>query len=385
MPTPSPTEITAADTLQRGRIWDAPVRVFHWLFVACFAIAWLTRETPAVDIHAAAGYAMFGLISFRFFWGFIGSRPARFSSFAYSPQAAIGYLRGAIAGTAPEYLSHNPAESWSSYLSLGSGLSVTLSGALLLAAKYGLGPFAGNVEATAAPTLHSLHEFIAWAMAALSVAHLTGVAHGSYSHRQNLVGAMISGDKNGLPLGFPRVPRHLAVALGLAATILGGSYAYLHNTGWTESYTGLRQEAKASATKPTLWTEQCGSCHLAFPVQFLPARSWQRMLLEQDKHFGDDLGLSADKLAALRDFTRLGVAEPQWAGMMFQASIAADASTQRITETDFWLHRHRRIAKERFNSDKVAGKHDCEACHADAWSGIFLPRLIQIPEVGPKF
>ncbi len=26
-------------------VWDVPVRVFHWLLVACFAGAWLTSES----------------------------------------------------------------------------------------------------------------------------------------------------------------------------------------------------------------------------------------------------------------------------------------------------------------------------------------------------
>jgi len=384
MPTPNASVVADESAVRRGRIWDAPVRVFHWLLVACFAIAWLSREMPYVDIHAAAGYAMFGLIVFRLCWGFVGSRPARFSSFAFSLQAAIGYLRSSLAGKAPEYLSHNPAGSWSIYLLLTSGAGAVLSGALLLAAEHGFGPLSGSVDTAAAPALHALHEFIAWAMVALFAAHLAGVAYGSYAHRQNLVGAMISGNKRGLPQEFPAVPRHLPVALTLVAGVLGGSFTYLHNTGWTDSYARLRQEAKASPARPSLWVDECSSCHLAYPVQFLPARSWQRMLLEQKEHFGDDLGLSEEKLAALRDFAKRGASEPQWAGMMLQASIPANAAPQRITETDFWQHRHRRIAKEQFKSDKVAGKHDCEACHADALSGIFSPRLIRIPEGGSK-
>ena len=40
-------------------VWDAPVRVFHWLMVALFAGAWLTSESEQWRlIHATLGYTM---------------------------------------------------------------------------------------------------------------------------------------------------------------------------------------------------------------------------------------------------------------------------------------------------------------------------------------
>ena len=384
MRTPSSHHATEDVAAARGRVWDAPVRVFHWLFASCFGIAWLTREMPQVDLHAAAGYSMFALVTFRCVWGFVGSPPARFSSFAYSPRAALAYLRSSLAGKAPEYLSHNPAGSWSIYLLLAGGSVATLSGALLLAAAHGLGPLSGTVGAATAPVLHTLHESVAWGMVALLVGHLAGVAYGSHAHKQNLVGAMITGNKQHLPPDFPSVASHLSMALALAAAVTGGSYAYLHATGWTESYASLREQAKSSVVASSAWTSECSECHLAYPAQLLPARSWQRMLAEQQAHFGDDLGLPAAKLAALGDHASRAAAAPGWAGMMMQASVAANDAPQRITETEFWRQRHRRITKEQFKSDQVAGKHDCGACHADALSGIFSPRLIQIPEREPK-
>ncbi|TRZ56676.1 MAG: hypothetical protein D4S02_15075 [Rhodocyclaceae bacterium] len=371
----------------RGRVWDAPVRVFHWLFAACFGIAWLTREMPDLDLHATAGYAMFVLVIFRCVWGFVGSPPARFSNFAYSPRAGFDYMRRAITGNpGPEYLGHNPAGSWAIYLFLATGLAATASGMLLLAAEHGFGPLAGMVSAAPAQAIQQLHETIAWAMVLLFVWHMAGVTYGSWSHRQNLVAAIISGNKQHLPPDFPAVPRHAGAAVALAAGVLAGCYAYLHATGWTESYATLREQAKSSSASSaaSAWTQECSECHLAYPAQLLPARSWQRMLAEQQEHFGDDLGLPAAKLAALGDLAVRGAAAPGWVGRMVQASVAAKDSPQRITETEFWRQRHRRIAKERFKSDQVAGKHDCGACHADALSGIFSPRLIQIPQGRPK-
>lgn len=374
--------MSTAPPSQRRRIWDAPVRVFHWSLAACFGALWLTREAQRMDLHAAAGYAMAALIVFRLLWGFVGGWPARFAAFAHSPAAALRYLRQSMTGRAPEFLSHNPAGSWSVYLLLGSATLGVVSGVLLIAAEHGLGPLAPSVSVLAAPTIHSLHEIVAWAMVALFCAHIAGVVVGSLAHRQNLLLSMVSGHKDHVPADLPPVRSRALVAFVLALGLAGGLYTYLGRSGWTESYATARAQAKqdAAAAVPGAWGEECGSCHLAYPAQLLPARSWQRMLREQDAHFGESLGLKDERLAELEALA-LEPAPARWAGATLQASVAPAESPQRITETGFWRERHRRLQDAEFKSDQVSGKHDCAACHADAFAGAFSPRLIRIPTI----
>jgi hypothetical protein len=208
------------------------------------------------------------------------------------------------------------------------------------------------------------------------------VLHAAVSQRQNLVGAMITGNKDRLPVDFPPVPGHAPLALLLAVGVIGGAFAYLRAVGWTDGYGAQRQQAKLSAAsaQPSLWTAECGPCHLAYPAYMLPTRSWQRMLREQKDHFGEDLSLPERKLAALEQHAVGDAAAPRWFALMLQASVAPGTSPQKITDTDFWRARHRRIEDKRFKTAPVSGKHDCAACHGDAASGIFSPRLIHIPE-----
>ena len=71
-------------------VWDAPVRVFHWLMVACFATAYLTAETERWRLlHVTLGTTMAGLVVFRLLWGLLGTRHARFASFVLGPAAAM--------------------------------------------------------------------------------------------------------------------------------------------------------------------------------------------------------------------------------------------------------------------------------------------------------
>src|SRR6476619_3658006 len=88
--------VRAAD--QRGiLVWDAPVRVFHWLMVLAFAGAYLSAESERWRLlHVTLGYTMAGLVAFRIVWGLVGTRHARFSRFVRGPAAVAGYVRGLI-------------------------------------------------------------------------------------------------------------------------------------------------------------------------------------------------------------------------------------------------------------------------------------------------
>ena len=372
----------APDDLEGRRVWDAPVRVFHWSLVVCFAVAWLTREPELIDLHLAAGYTLGVLLLFRVGWGFAGSAPARFRSFVAAPSAALRYLRQTVAGSAPAYLSHNPAGAWSVLLFIALGLAQACTGPLLLSAQHGYGPLADRIATGAAAWLHELHEIGAWVMVGLLALHLAGVAVGSRAHGESLLAAMISGRKRHVPEQTPLVPRHGGVALAMIVALVVGNGAYLRASGWFENYATLRREAKAAGVPvaPPTWRDECGSCHLAYPPELLPARSWARLLDEQHQHFGEDLGLSDASLQTLKPAAAAADQGRHWAGLALRASVPARAAPQRISETGFWRERHEDVAEARFKSAPVSGRHNCEACHEDAASAIFAPRLIHQPE-----
>lgn len=373
-----------ARTLAQRRVWDAPLRVFHWSLVACFVTLWLTRGARQADLHAAAGYAMLALIVFRVAWGWLGTAPARFASFAYSPAEAWRHLRATLRREAPDYASHNPAGSWSIWLLLALGLAGCLAGLAVLGGEKNAGPFEGLIDAVTVEVVHRVHEIIAWAMLALVAGHLLGVALSSWSHRENLVAAMVTGAKSRLPADWVAVAPRRVVAVTLLATVAAIATFQLSSSGWLEDYESARKAAKAAPrAAATVWTKECSECHLPYAPELLPARSWKRMLEEQAKHFGDDLGLEEDKVSELEAFSRRLARPEAWPGAALRAGIPVSESPQRITETGFWKRQHDSVEERAFKSAKVAGKHDCGACHADAVSGIFHFRLIRIPKQQP--
>lgn len=81
--------------MRRVRVWDLPLRLFHWLLAALVIAAVVTENIGgnAMIWHFRIGYAVLTLLAFRLLWGFVGSRYARFSSFLYFPAELAAYLR----------------------------------------------------------------------------------------------------------------------------------------------------------------------------------------------------------------------------------------------------------------------------------------------------
>ena len=108
-------------------------------------------------------------------------------------------------------------------------------------------------------------------------------------------------------------------------------------------------------------------------------RSWQRTLDEQDRHFGEDLGLSPATAQRLLAHAR-GVPVPSWHAWRLASSVPATESPLEISATPHFRAAHENLPDDAFRPPVSAGKHECEACHRDAGSGIFHPRMIQIPK-----
>jgi cytochrome b len=202
------TESASRAETRRILVWDAPVRVFHWLMVLSFAGAWLTAESEHWRLlHVTLGYTMAGLVVFRLVWGLIGTRHARFASFVRGPAAVVRYLGSLLRRRPEHHAGHNPAGALAIVALLALAVVVTASG---WAAYQDIGGEA----------FEELHEGLATAMLAVVVIHVAGVLLGSWLHRENLVGAMFSGHKRAAPAEGIRRPWHVLAGV-LLASVLG--------------------------------------------------------------------------------------------------------------------------------------------------------------------
>ncbi|MDH4228125.1 MAG: DUF1924 domain-containing protein [Nitrospirota bacterium] len=189
------------------RVWDPLIRVFHWTLVIAFSLAWLTSEDRAADFHAIAGYVILGLVALRLAWGVIGTHHARFVSFVRHPREGVRYLVDLYHRRGHPCVGHNPAAAWMVVTLLASLTLTGVTGLMAYGAKEGLGPMGAVMPpwGEAADLLGDMHGVLAGFTLFLVGLHVAGVMASSLVHRENLVRAMITGQKKvrEVPTGEP--------------------------------------------------------------------------------------------------------------------------------------------------------------------------------------
>lgn len=198
---------------EKGQIlvWDAPVRVFHWLLALSFAGAYASAESDRwLGVHVTLGYTMAGLVAFRILWGLLGTRYARFGSFVRGPQTLVRYGRAMLAGQPEHHVGHNPAGAVAIVLLLSLSMAIVATGWLFYTVP-------------GARWLKEVHEVAAGFMLAVVGLHIGAAVLTSLLQRENLVRAMINGKKEGAPnQGIRRAWRPLALLM--VAAVLGFWY-----------------------------------------------------------------------------------------------------------------------------------------------------------------
>lgn len=203
------------------RVWDPLVRIGHWTLVAAFFTAYFTAE-ELEDIHVWAGYWVGGYVIVRILWGFIGTKHARFADFVRGPRAIFGFLSSFLSKPYKRYLGHNPAGGAMVVVLLLSLAATAFTGLMVEAAAENEGPLVSwfgsatpagaslpesrgqeggeHAEMEKNPQAHAykeVHEVFANVSLGLVILHILGVLAGVFIHRENLIGAMITGDKPG--------------------------------------------------------------------------------------------------------------------------------------------------------------------------------------------
>jgi cytochrome b len=164
--------------MQRVKVWDLPLRLFHWALVIAIAIAFLSAEEDSAlnEWHVLSGWIAGVLIVFRVVWGFVGGEHSRFSDFVH-PSRIPDHVSDLLRGRAEATLGHNPLGAMSVLLLL-----------VLIAATVWTGAFGGE-------SVEDLHEIIGWTLLAIVALHVAAVIVMSVLQRENLARAMVTGDK----------------------------------------------------------------------------------------------------------------------------------------------------------------------------------------------
>ena len=128
--------------------------------------------------------------------------------------------------------------------------------------------------------------------------------------------------------------------------------------------------AQAAQVLPTpaekTTAQQCSACHMAYPADMLPARSWQKLMSDLSHHFGEDASLNDQDRAAITAYLTAHAADGPASGRAserFLRGLNPSATPLRITDTPYWRRRHGEISQRRFNDPKVKTAANCGACH----------------------
>lgn len=207
------------------KVWDQPIRLFHWVLVALVATLWVTGEFAALDIHMKLGVWALALLVFRLGWGVVGSPTARFSQFVRGPTAIRDYVRAARSGAARS-VGHNPLGALSVLALLGILIAQGLSGLFTTDDIVTNGPLVSTVSSKTAAQLSTLHRIGGKLILALVGVHLAAVVFYTLVKKDDMIRAMITGTKR-VPHGvdgirFAHPVLALAVLAAACALVWGG-------------------------------------------------------------------------------------------------------------------------------------------------------------------
>jgi hypothetical protein len=139
-------------------------------------------------------------------------------------------------------------------------------------------------------------------------------------------------------------------------------------------------ESSVLAAESPVYRELCGACHFALQPGLLPARSWQRLLVGTDDHFGQALGLEPAQLGELETYLTANAAERTPGELARDILESVGSSTPlRVTEVPAIRHEHRRIDPSVYRRPAVAGRANCPACHPNATAGRYDDDTVAIP------
>jgi cytochrome b len=165
------------------RVWDLPLRLYHWALAFFVLLAWLTPSAYHT-LHRIAGYTVLGLIVFRLIWGFAGSRFSRFHSIGRRLRVAPIYLYNLRRGSTGRYRGLNPA-----------GTTMLVAMLTLLAISTITGWMSTTVRFFGVWWVDDTHRLVSDAVIVLVVIHVLGVVGMSLLQKENLVRAMFTGWK----------------------------------------------------------------------------------------------------------------------------------------------------------------------------------------------
>ncbi len=163
-------------------VWRLSIRLAHWALAASVLTCLVLNQGGAW--HERLGYVALAVVVWRIAIGLFGPPADRFSAFVRNPAATLAYALAMRRGNEPRHLGHNPLGAWMILALLAAAMLAATSGAVYVTDAYW-----GDAA------VYRLHRIAGWSLVWLVPLHLAGVALTSWLQRENLVKAMLTGNK----------------------------------------------------------------------------------------------------------------------------------------------------------------------------------------------
>lgn len=179
------------------KVWDLPVRIFHWLLVLAVLGAYISDEAGIEYFvyHLWCGYAVVILVSFRILWGIVGTYHARFLNFLRTPSHTVRYGLDLVSNKESHYTGHNPLGAWMVIVLLTALLAQGITGLFGNDEILNFGPLYGYVSNELSLKLTSIHRQLFDLLAAAVAIHVLAVIFHLVIKKENLINAMLTGRK----------------------------------------------------------------------------------------------------------------------------------------------------------------------------------------------
>ena len=186
-----------SESLRAVKIWDLPVRLFHWNLVGLLAFLFWSGKTGgnAMEYHMYAGYWVLALVLFRVMWGFAGSTHARFGGFLAGPGRGIAFAKRLMSKSAVPVAGHNPLGGWMVLVMLVALLVQTGTGLFANDDIANEGPLFALISKELSDRLSTVHSWNFNLLLALTAVHVAAVLFHVFVKKENLVTAMFTGVK----------------------------------------------------------------------------------------------------------------------------------------------------------------------------------------------
>lgn len=217
------------------RVWDLPIRLWHWAFATCVAFSLYTGlagDVLLMDWHQRSGFAILALLLFRLGWGLWGGRYVRFAQYFTTPRRVFDFFADGLRRLRQRGEPAKPAGGDDPHTAPGVALVVLLFLAVGVQAVTGLfatddifneGPLVRYVEDGVSKSMTWMHHRVFRGIVALIATHLA--AHAVYAAMRDPTPlSMITGRK---AFDGPATEQYLARGLATIAAAAGLVYVAL--------------------------------------------------------------------------------------------------------------------------------------------------------------